>query len=179
MKRLIAVLFSIAVVFAVGSAQPATPAQREGVKEDGNFGTMHFFTHLGSFRVIDGHGRIEFDFSGTVLISTLKGDYKISGNVHKEYDQHDRVIYTGTGHLIVTGSWRAVHWFGKDLQGTWWGRGMIRFTGEFDRQQKTGQYWYDDPKKIRYWPGGSSIDVPLPDVTAGHNPNVKVKKKGG
>ena len=170
---------TIAAALAVlATPQVATEAQKAGVTNADGFGTMHFQTRLGSFRIVDGVGRVEINFSGSVMISQLKGKYDITGNVKKEFEKGGRVIYSGKGHLVVTGEYRAVHWFGKDLTGVWYGRGVIRLTGEFDRDQKTGEYWFEDPTKVTSWPGGNTMDIINPPVTPGYNPNVKVKKKG-
>jgi len=149
-----------------------------GVTPNIGFGTIHFQTRLGSFKIIDGRGRVEFDFNGTVMISELKGKFDVTGKVRKEYDKHDRVIYTGIGHVVVTGEWRGIQWFGKDLKAVWYGAGMIRLSGEFDKDQKTGDVWYDDPAKVNYWPGGNTMDLPNPQVRPGYNPRVEIKKKG-
>lgn len=170
---------ALALVFgALAVAQPATEAQMNGVKDRSNCGTLHFSTRLGSFKMIDGFGRAEFTFTGTVLINRVDGTKEVTGNVRKEYEKGDRVIYFGTGKVVVTGSWRGIQWFGKDLSGVWFGRGVMRFAGEFDRDQLTGDYWFDDPSKKTAWPGGTTYDIPFPRATPGVNPNVKVKKKG-
>jgi hypothetical protein len=179
MHRTTATLAVLVLLATSGLAQPATPTQREGAPNEPGFGTMHFQTHLGSYKIIDGHGRVEMDFTGTVLIDALKGDYKFTGTVRKELEKYGRVLYNGKGHLVITGTWRALQWFGRDMQGVWYGKGVMRVSGEFDRDQKTGEFWFEDPDKIMYWPGGSSIDVPMPTQIQGYNPNVKVIKKGG
>lgn len=177
MRTLLCLIFALTVT-ALSLAQPATQAQRVGVKNSDGFGTMHLTTRLGSFRMIDGHGRAEINFTGTVLISKLKGTYEFSGKVRKEFEKGDRVIYSGTGRLVVVGDWRAVHWFGRDMSAVWFGSGMIRLSGEFDREQKTGEYWFEDPAKVQSWPGGSTQDVLNPPVQPGINPNITIKKKG-
>lgn len=165
-------------VAAMGWSQPATPAQKAGVPADDAFGIIHYQTRLGSFKIIDGQGRVEFDFKGTVLVSKLDGTLSVTGAVRKEYDKHDRVIWTGSGHVVAVGKWRGLQWFGKDLKGFWFGAGMIRLSGEYDREQKTGEYWYENSAKVNFWPGGSTIDVPVPEVRVGLNPRVKIKKGG-
>lgn len=178
MRNLLSLTFAL-IVAASALAQPATDAQRAGVTNPDGFGTMHLTTRLGSFRIIDGFGRAEVTFKGTVLLSKLKGHYEVSGAVHKEFEKNDRVIYSGNGKIVVTGEWRALHWFGSDLTAVWYGRGVIRLSGEFDRDQKTGEYWFDDPSKSQAWPGGTTQDVVNPPIQPGVNPNVKVKTKKG
>lgn len=161
---------------ALALAQPATPAQRAGVKEDRAFGTMHFRTRLGSFKIINGRGRVEFSFKGTVMISDLKGTHTITGKTRKEFEKNGRVIYSGTGTVVVTGEWRAVQWFGKDMNAVWYGAGVVRLGGEFDQNQQTGDFWYEDPKKINYWPGSNTMDIANPSRAAGTNTDLKIKR---
>ena len=176
--RILLFLLILSILPVVAIAQPASTAQMAGVKPEAAFGTMHFQTRLGSFKVINGRGRVEFDFKGTVMISDLKGKFDVSGRVRKEYDRQGRVIYTGTGHMVVTGEWRGIQWYGKDLKAVWYGAGVLRLSGEFDKEQKTGEFWYGDPNKINYWPGSNTSDVPNPEVRPGYNPGVTIKKKG-
>lgn len=177
MKLLACVL--AAVVGGVTWGQEATVAQKEGVPPNDGFGIIHLQTRLGSFKIIDGQGRAEFDFKGTILVNKIEGRLSVTGAVRKEYEKHDRQIWTGSGRVVILGKWRGLQWFGKDLKGYWYGGGMIRLSGEFDREQRTGEYWYEDPGKIFYWPGGSTIDVPVPEVRVGLNKKAKVKKKVG
>ena len=170
--------FVFSFLAALSFAQPATQAQKAGVTDDSGMGTLHFRTKLGSFKIIDGSGRCEFTFSGTLLLSGFEGKFDITGNVRKEYEKGTRVIYHGTGKFVGYGHWRGLQWFGRNLDGVWFGKGIIRLSGEFDQDQKTGDYWFDDPNKIMGWPGGTTMDIPVPSITPGYNPNVKIKKKG-
>lgn len=176
--RLVFGLCTLVVLPTICSAQAATPAQRDGVTSEDGFGTLHFRTKLGSFKIIEGHGRCDFTFSGTVLVSNFKGKFDVTGNVRKEYEKGSRVIYHGTGRFVGVGDWRSVQWFGSNMDGVWFGRGVVRLSGEFDRDQKTGDYWFDDPNKVMGWPGGTTMDIPVPPITPGYNKNVKIKKKG-
>lgn len=178
MRKFLGIFVGCWLVAVQAFGQAATPEQRAGLIKTDGFGTMHFQTRLGSFKIIDGKGRVEINFKGSVLISKLKGTSVFSGNVRKEYSKNDREVWTGQGKVVVTGEWRGIQWFGRDLTAVWFGAGMIRLSGEFDREQKTGEYWYEDATNIRYWPGSSSIDIPCPENRAGYNPNVTIKKKG-
>ncbi|MCC6404616.1 MAG: hypothetical protein IT207_11470 [Fimbriimonadaceae bacterium] len=162
-----------------GHSQMATPAQMAGVTPDPNFGVLHMQTHLGSFRLIDGRGRVEFTFEGTVLISKLKGTWKLDGAARKEYEGHDRLVLNGRGKMTVTGEWRAIQWFGTNMKGVWYGFGTARLQGEFDRNLNTGTYWFEDTKDVRYWLANNVIDVTVPTRKMGTNPNAVPKKKGG
>jgi len=160
-------------------AQNATPAQMAGVKPDSANGTIHFQTKLGSFRVIDGMGRLEFDFTGSVLVSKLKGTATFTGAVKKEYDKNQKQVWHGRGKAVITGDWRAVQWFGRDMSGVWYGRGIIRLAGEFDRDQNTGTYWFEDPKYKENWPAGATMDVSNPNNRRGLPGDVRIRKRGG
>jgi hypothetical protein len=176
MKALTVAVALLATGLAV--AQPATPAQRAGVPDDRSFGTFHFRTKLGSFRLIDGKGRVEFTFTGSVLLNKVKGRATVTGNVRKEYDKYERQIWTGTGRVIVTGEWRAIQWFGRDMQGVWFGSGIARLQGEFDRDLNTGEYWFEDPTIKLPWINSNTMDVTVPTRRPGVNPNARPRKKG-
>lgn len=127
--------------------------------ESGDYGTMHMQSNLGSFKIIPATddrgnpdaGRLEFSFTGTVLISKLVGKATVSDGVRKEFDDMNRVVYHGTGSIIIEGNWRAVQWFGGDMEAVWYGRGIARMVGEFDRNLEVGSYWFDDPVAKRSW----------------------------
>lgn len=181
MNRLakVSVLVLVPLLALTGHTQPATPAQMEGVKPDPNYGVLHMQTELGSFRLIDGRGRVQFSFQGTVLISKLKGTYKLDGAARKEYEGHDRVVLNGRGTMTVTGEWRAIQWFGTNMKGTWYGFGIARLQGEFDRNLNTGVYWFEDPTDRRYWLANNVLDVTVPTRKMGTNPNVVPRPKKG
>ncbi len=158
-------------------AQPATPAEMGSFAGRTDLGIVRFQTRLGSFRIINGEGRLEFAFTGTLMLSRVEGDYQVSGRLRKEWDKNDRVIYTGTGRVVVTGKWRAVQWFGRDLRGQMFGGGTMRLAGEFDRDQRTGEYWFEDPTIKQFWPAGTTFDILVPNRTAGMNPNVRPRQR--
>lgn len=177
-KFLVCLLTMLAAALAL--AQPATPEQRAGVTPKSEYGTMHLQTQLGSFKLIDGEGRVEFTFSGTVLISQLKGNLQVTGDVVKQYQDKERQVYFGTGKVVVTGSFRAIQWFGKDMKLVWYGRGVARLTGQFSRDRvtnelKTGDLWYDNPNDKIAWPGQGSLDRSLPPPQAPVTPKPRRK----
>lgn len=164
-------LFSLTLLALAGAAlaQPATAAQRAGVPNDKSFGTIHWQAALGSFRLIDGQGRVEMTCRGTVLISQLtgfeagsKGSVKLEGDFIKQYDKDGRQVYFGKGKVIVTGKWRGVQVFGQQMAGTWFGTGRIRLDGEFDSKLESGFFWYDDPTKKTEWPTSGTLEYPVP-----------------
>jgi hypothetical protein len=117
------------------------------------YGTLHFQTNLGSLKSLDGEGKFEMDFKGTVMVSHFKGSTppQFTGNLRLQFSGHDRVVYFGTGHMAIEGKWRAIQWFGTNLKGVWNGYGIIRLVGEFDKNLNTGTYYYDDPTEVKYW----------------------------
>lgn len=169
---------------AAASAQPATAAQKAGVKPENGFSTFHMHTRLGSFKVVSqgdtpAQGRFEMSFTGSAMISHLDGKLEVLGNLRKEYDKGGRKVYQGTGKIIVTGKWRSLQWFGRNMQAVWYGKGAIRLTGEFDNQLETGQYWYEDPNVKNYWQPGGSVTLGLPEFgDAGVKPVERGKEKG-
>ena len=144
-------------------------------------GIVHFVSNLGSFKVINGEGRLEFEFKGTVLVSKLEGKVTPSSGLRVEYDKDGRKIFTGTGRLIIEGKWRGVQWFGSNVRGTWWGKGDIRVVGEFDKNLQTGDYWFEKADERQSWPANGTITIHLPKGTYGKDADVvpKERKKGG
>jgi len=150
---------------AVSFSQPATPAQRAGVPANPGFGTMHYQTKVGSFKMLDAQGRVEIDFTGTLLLSRYEGlPAAVSGDIRVEYDNKDRqkVVYFGSGRIVLNGKWRGAQIFGRNLRAVWFGAGVVRLSGEFDRNLETGWYWYDDPADRGPWPSQGVADFHLP-----------------
>ena len=158
-------------------AQPASAAERGQFANRRDMAVMRLNTNLGSFRCIDGEGRLEFSFSGTVLLASIEGTVTPSGNLRKEYELKDakgkviRQVYSGTGRFVIEGKWRAVQWFGSNMRAVWWGKGFMRITGEFDRNLRTGDFWYDNPAQKQAWPSTSLLTLTLPPPAFGANPN--------
>jgi len=100
---LLATVGVLGLLYAVGHSQPATPEQRGKLPlDERKYGTLNLSTRLGSFRAINCEGRMEFTFTGTVLISRMDGDVQVTGNVRKEYEFGDRKVYYGTGRVVIT-----------------------------------------------------------------------------
>lgn len=152
-------------------AQPANDAQRGGLA-DPNYGTLHLQSNLGSFKMLNGKGRVTINFTGTLLLSGIEGGAPVlSGNLKKEYEnpERKRTVLTGTGSVTVQGSWRGIQWFGRNMTAVFYGSGVTRLDGEFDRNLETGWYWYDDPADRTPWPSEATMDVlnPAPRRTPG------------
>lgn len=167
------------VVAVTPMAQPATEAQRAGANKSPEepYATAHFQCNIGSFRILDGEGRVEINFRGTVLISELDGTAVPAGNLRKEYEKHDRIIYTGQGKLVITGNWRAVQWFGRDMTSVWYGRGIARVVGEFDRNMQTGRYWYDKPDEWLPFQATGITNVYLPPLSLGYDQSITPERR--
>ena len=177
MKFLTPALLGICAMWsACALAQPATAAQRAGVPSDPSYATLHLKTNIGSFKMVSGQGRVEVSFTGSLLISQLKdGSAVVAGNVRREYEGHGRELWFGTGKAVITGSWRAIQWFGRNMNAVWFGRGAIRLAGEFDKNLNTGEYWFDDPKTRNPWMTAGLATVTLPPIgdTSSVKPSIK------
>jgi hypothetical protein len=184
-------VLGVAFLAKLGSAQateivpppPSLNPTSSAVLAERGEGRLNFRTNLGSFKILDGAGRLEFDFKGTVLVSNLKGGaVQTTGTIRKEWDKDGRQVFTGRGRMTVTGTWRAVQWFGSGLSGFWEGKGIIRIVGEFDRELKTGDYWYEGDKTMLTWPANGIMNVHLPKINYGAPTSVRPrerKKSGG
>ncbi|MBX3111493.1 MAG: hypothetical protein KF857_05730 [Fimbriimonadaceae bacterium] len=174
----------VAAVAVAGSAhaQAATPEQMGDFAGKPGMAVMHLQTNLGSFKVIDGKGRIDVTFTGTVLVTKYNGkELQVSGKVRKEYDKNGRTLFTGTGRIVASGEWRGFQWFGKNMSAVWYGSGAIRLAGEFDRNFKTGDYWYDNAEEKQAFPATSVLTVylPKPDFQGNQTAVPRERKKGG
>ncbi len=165
---------SLSAVVLYATAQQFPPPQKPGVSLP--TGKFSMKTALGSFKLL-GHsdedpvrGHFEVSFTGTILVSGLASGGKLvtSGNVREEYSdaKHNKREFFGTGKLIVDGTVRSIQWFGRDLVGSFEGRGLLRLYGEFDKQSKTGDYWFGAPtdanaKRIPWGTTGMQVEVPM------------------
>lgn len=179
--RSLVVAVAVAVA-GLAQAQKATPEEMGEFASRTDFGILHMTTNLGSFKIIDGKGRIDVSFTGTVLVTKYKGkDLQVLGNVKKEYDEKGRTLFTGTGRIIASGEWRGFQWFGKNMNAVWYGNGAIRLAGEFDRNFKTGDYWYDAADEKQAFPATSVITVylPKPEFQGKQSAVPRERQKGG
>lgn len=154
-------------------AQQATPAQKAGVTPNKDYGTMHLSTKIGSCKFIDGVGRLEVSFSGSMLLNQFKGKYTVSGNLVRQYNspEHGRELYYGRGKIVFIGSFRGLQWFGRDFSAVWYGRGTVRLSGEYYESAtkpgtfESGWFWYNDPAKRTPWPASGSFEQRNPAWT--------------
>lgn len=194
MKRF--AILSVIAASALCSAQPAPPEFRAGVEQNPNYGTMHFTTQVGSFKLVGGEGRIDFTFRGSVVINVMPGaKVTVTGNVKKQFDEAEhapsklgkskaapRVVYFGDGKVSIIGKWRAVQCFGKKISAVWYGQGRVRLSSEFFKDPATGelvtgQFWYNDPSDKNYWFNGAIQEVPNPPYSGNANPGPQVVPK--
>lgn len=165
----------VAVLALPLSVFAQTPSQPVGSEKTG---TIFFRTNIGSFKFINGKGQVNISFKGSVLVSKLKGTISTTGNLRKEYDDKGRQVYFGTGTIALNGEFRAIQWFGKSLEGKWTGRGRARFVGEFDKDLKTGEFWYDTNPEKQAW--GTFREVDVPDIAPARVvPRDRTKTTGG
>mgnify|MGYP005836073615 CR=1 FL=1 len=162
----------------------ALPPQAERGARSNDVGVLHLQTRLGSFKMVDGRGRVEIAFTGTVLISGLQADedagrrakyqgispldgsLQVTGNVRREWSGQSRQVFFGTGRIVLNGRFRGIQWFGRDMQARWIGDGIIRMYGEFDRDLHTGWFWYDNIERATPW-GAVGMQAVLPEPTFG------------
>lgn len=174
------------MVAAPNVAQVATAEQMGPFAGRSGFGTLHLQSRLGSFKSIDGEGRLSVRFTGTLLVTNLRdGRMTVrSGRLRKEFDEGGRQVYTGTADVVIDGKWRGVQWFGRDMRAVWWGRGFMRVSGEFVRNPQTGKletgdYWYNNPEEKMAFPSSNLITLTLPQATMGVDPNVRPRGRRG
>lgn len=165
-----------------------------------DYGTVNLSTRLGMFKIVKinldtpAEGRLEMSFKGTVLVSDYRGkEIVVKGDIRKEFpdpkvlprypEGYRKVVYHGTGTLILDGKYNAVQWMGRELKAKWTGKGFLRLYGEFDDNGETGTFYYNDPKKINYW-AVPSMELAIPGSMYGlpggmGKPQERTVKPGG
>jgi len=169
-------------------AQQATPEQRAGYEQHGDkMGIFHANATIGSFKLINGRGRAEINFSGTILIHGYKPrvagqNFTLTGALTKEYDdaKRERVMYHGNGKLVIDGEWKGIQFFGKNINMWFFGAGTFRNRGEFDKNLFCGDFWFENAAEKKPWASSATMDVQIPMIVQKvNNPNVVPKKRGG
>lgn len=176
----LALLAGAAVAQVPSASAPAAP------KDD----TLFFSTSVGSFKILPPgpdttHGTLDMEFDGTVMVSGLKGTATPGAGVRLEYNRpdHNRQVFFGKGHIRVSGDFRAVQFFGRNLKGNFTGVAVARLYGEFDKNMETGYYWYaSQPAKQDWGSYGRTLTVPPykapQQATTGKVRDVPAKKGG-
>lgn len=143
---------------------------------------------VGSFKIASpgderALGDIKMTFQGSVLIVNYGGSTPITATagLRKEYENKDRnrVVYFGRGTITLSGRFRAMQWFGTDLDMTWKGMGLCRVSGKFDKDGNTGQYFVKGDAEPKWWPADTTLTFALPrreDTLVA--PKIKMKTGG-
>jgi hypothetical protein len=146
--------------------------------------TVRFASKVGSFKLLGSDqvvptGKLSFSFNGSVLITGLDGKMTIEGKVIKEYDSKEfsKATYSGKGKITIDGKVRSVQFFGRDIDASFKGIGIIRLYGEFDRNLETGWYEYAGGERRDWGTGGTPVTVPQM-VYGPSSGSVKVKEAG-
>lgn len=181
--RILAISTAISLAWIV-NAQAAPADFTKDVKANSGYATLHLETGVGSFKSFKSEGKLQFSFEGTILIHAKPNEctYSFTGQVklQKEDKKHDRAVYFGKGTCTLNGKWVGVQWFGKNMEGMWYGKGGIRLAGEFFKDRKTGElrsgtYWFDDPKDKNFWYIGATQEVYLPKLDGGNSDKPRIK----
>lgn len=154
---------------------PRSPSPGSGPKN----GDLYMQTKIGSFKLIDGTGKVELKFSGTILVSQLKGKATPSAGLRKEYDDKGRQVYHGQGTLTIEGQFRGIQWFGTNMSGHWYGNGVARMIGEFDNNLETGYYWWGNNPKERMPMSSYGMTVVNPPMKMGGTGTPMERPKSG
>lgn len=176
------VAIGAAVVIAQGPVKYVPPDYTK-MKVSADRDEFWFQTNVGSFKILPRgdvlpSGDLTMTFTGSVLVSEMNGSVVPEGNVRREYvnKEKGKEVWFGTGKLTVKGSFRAIQWFGRNLNAKFNGNGFIRLYGEFDKNLDTGLYWFD-PAKKKYW-GNYGVSVGIPEQQFGVDPNsVKTREE--
>lgn len=158
-------LSALAQTAKPAAQKPAQPAMSQKST------VLNLQTKIGSFKMLGvgttpASGTIVMNFTGTVLVSGLKGKLTPSGNVRREiyHENRGKQVFFGTGKLIIQGSFQGVQWFGRNLTATVDGFGVLRLAGEFDRELNTGFYWYGPKGEKKPWNTGGITVTSTPPV---------------
>ena len=151
--------------------------------------TLFFSTTVGSFKLLPPgpdttRGTLDMEFEGTLMVSGLKGKITPGPGVRLEYarPKHLRQVYFGKGHIRVSGEFRSMQFFGRNLKGSFKGVTVARLYGEFDKNMETGYFWYaSKPEKQDWGSYGRTLSIPLNQAPATQPGKVRdvPSKKGG
>lgn len=178
---------SLGATMALSVAQGTPASKPADTNKKPIFGGLTFKTNVGSFKLlgageVPASGKLTIKFKGTVLVSGAGNDTKVttSGKVLREINDTKTMksVYHGEGTLVVDGKVRAVQFFGRDLDGRFYGMGIFRLYGEFDKDLNTGTYKFDGDETKIWGTGGVTCAVPsLEQATP--KPIIKIVPKGG
>jgi hypothetical protein len=130
-------------------------------KPTGKHGEMRLWTRIGSC-MLEGEGRVEMTFKGTLLVSQFDGVVQVTGKVREEFRGMGRQVWFGEGKAVLEGRWRKIIWFGTNLQAVWKGRGLAELYGELDPVTKSsGRVIIDGVYESPWYTVGMKHYVPL------------------
>src|SRR5688572_15443931 len=153
-----ATLVAAAALFA--QSEPGAPKA-----DTAAIGNAHLWAEVGSFK-LEGSGTVDVEFTGTLLITRADGQpmpkVTMAGKVRKEFENVEmgRTAWFGSGTAKVTGSWRHLTVFGKQMDAKWRGSAIAIVYGEFDAQGKTGFITVDGSEPIEWMNAGLTFHVP-------------------
>jgi hypothetical protein len=170
-------LSAFALVISAVAAPVTFPPNAKG---------LHLETVVGSFKIKKGSdapdtGVLDINFTGTVLISNLKGVATPSAGVRLDYNRPDmeKQVFHGTGSLHIAGQFGGILFFGRDMHALYDGTGVIQLFGEFDKSLNTGWYWYgNDPKTKSYWGTFGATILPQRQIFNTTPSKIKIKDVG-
>jgi hypothetical protein len=169
------ILGSVVLVSGLVQAQQVRNAPPPTARPE--YGTFFLNTNVGTFKIkspgdqqrgnkwefVKAEGTVTMNFTGTVLISGLEGNVNPGAGVRKEKElkDFDKVLYNGTGRMQISGKFRSIQFFGRNLRMTFNGMGAIFISGEFDRNLSTGEYWFaENPQRMPLMSGGMTLMNP-------------------
>ena len=170
----VAVLVAGAALFA--QSEPSAPGSTAGRSEVGN---AHLWADVGSFK-LEGSGTVDVKFTGTLLISQAEGQpmpqVSLQGKIRKEFESAEmgRTAWFGSGTAKITGTWRHLTVFGKQMDAKWRGSGIAMVYGEFDAQGKTGFITVDGSEPFEWMNTGLTFYVP-----AASDPRIRMQPREG
>ncbi|HWP30439.1 MAG TPA: hypothetical protein VNK96_01750 [Fimbriimonadales bacterium] len=171
MRKIILLFLLAAFSFLVGQSPSPT-------REQPKYGTLRLKAGLGSFR-LEGEGRVEMTFRGTLMLVNFEGKIDLQGRVRKEFQGMGRTVWFGArdenGRLpraVIEGKWRYLQWFGGDMQAIWKGRGIALIFGEYDENGDSGTWQLDNNPAYPWHTVGRAVYVPE-EITPGYTPSPK------
>ena len=138
-------------------------------------------TNIGAFKITSpgdqkSFGKIKMSFKGSCLIVGYEGaTLGVTPGLRVEYQdaKRQRVEYFGTGTITLDGKFRAIQWFGRNLDMNWAGLGICRVYGEFDKNGDTGTFAIKGNKPAYWGTGGMQFVLP-PRNSSFVQPKVKI-----
>jgi len=171
------IFLALLTPFTLFYGQSSSPS-----REQPKHGALRLEAGLGSFR-LEGEGRVEMSFRGTLLLVNFEGKIDLQGRVRKEFEGMGRTVWFAArdenGRLprvVIEGKWRYLQWFGGDMKAVWKGRGIALLFGEYDENGNSGTWQLDDKPAYPWHTVGRAVYVPE-EITPGYAPQPKRNDK--